>query len=307
MKKIKLYIPFIFVAIFLLSCNKKNNEQQTNNDSIGYHFNDTIVKFGESPEIIAYRNFLHQIDSTDATSLQIAITKFKALFADKATSTCDSSFIIYQNFVDTIESKLNEKLINDTTDYSALFSGETAPDNIVKYQKTLNKNGFKISSSEGMAYIEQDRDLPVRELSHLLSAAMKEYLTEIATENKEGFAEDASITISPQKYIDRLIWYEKFMAANPGFVLIENCKNYKKAYLTYLITGIDNTPLFDDQDKFKLSAYHAKAYNYLANKYPDSETLKTIKPYWNAIKQKQKEEIKKIKKDYITKGLIYDL
>ena len=67
--------------------------------------------------------------------------------------------------------------------------------------------------------------------------------------------EDAGIIITPQQYIDRVIWHEKFIADNPDFILLKNCKAYKKAYLTYLLTGIDNTSLYDYDDETKLIRY----------------------------------------------------
>jgi hypothetical protein len=305
------YSYLIIIALFSLiifSCSKKKEEPKERVRSLGYHFNDTtLLEHQESAEIKAYREFLHKTDSTDMTSFIPAINTFKSMLFNKPAATCDSAFMIFQNFADTIEAHLNMKLMNDTTDYSPLFRNEKVSQKIKRFQQTLIKAGFKLRSSEDMPYIEQDRNLVFSELSAMLTTPMQEYIKEIAMEHQQGFANDGTIIIPPDIYIERVLWYENFIKANPDFVLINNCKNFKKAYFTYLITGYENTTLMNEENTQELSPYFQSAYAYLAKKYPDSETLGLIKPYWNAIKQHQTETLAGIRKNYIVKGLMYDL
>ncbi|MDD3080480.1 MAG: hypothetical protein PHH37_15445 [Paludibacter sp.] len=305
MKKIGLLLLVILTLQFS-ACNQKTTENNQQQDSIGYHFNDTLKILTEAPEISAYKSFLNNLDSTDMNTVTEATNQFKTVFTNKRPGLCDSAFVLYQSYLDTVETKLNEQIMNDTTDYSVLYSGETVPKRILDFQSRLQKNGFKIISEEGMAYIEQNRDFVFGQLSDMVSPAMKNYMQEIAIENKEGFSSDAAITISPQKHVDRIIWYENFIKDNPGFALLDNCKNYKKAYLTYLITGFDNTPLFEYSSDMILTPYYTKAWNYLIKKYPDSEAASLINPYYTAAKQKQENVMKDLKKQYVIKGLIYD-
>lgn len=296
-----------FTCALMFSCNKPASENSTDKDSASYHFNDTLLVNQENPMITEYRAFIHQLDSTDAASALLATDKFKTLFANQSTGLCDSAFVVYQNLLDTIDLKLNEKLGNDTTDYSAIYMGEPVSKKIKDFQTYLQKNGFKLSSSEGTVYIEQDRSFVTKNLSAMMSEPMKMYLTQIETENREGFSEDAAITIKPKQHVDRIIWYENFIKANPGFIMIENCKNYKKAYLTYLLQGIDNTPLYSDAEQMTLAPYYTAAFKYLLKTYPESETTFLVTPYYEAIKQKQKATINDLTKKYTIKGLIFSL
>ncbi|MFW9598827.1 MAG: hypothetical protein ACMV0Y_12870, partial [Paludibacter sp.] len=85
-----------------------------------------------------------------------------------------------------------------------------------------------------------------------------------------------------------------------------NCKNYRKAYLTYLLSGMDNSPLYDDVDHLQLAEYYTKAYTYLLKKYPDSETAGLVRPYYEAIRKKQKSEVNALYKKYVVAGQVYN-
>lgn len=306
-KIIRLFGLLALTCTLMISCNKPAKENTADKDSASYHFNDTLLVNQENPKIIEYRAFIHQLDSTDAASALLATDKFKTLFANQSTGLCDSAYVVYQNLMDTIDLKINEKMGNDTTDYSAIYMGEPVSKKVKDFQTYLQKNGFKLSSSEGTVYIEQDRSFVVKNLSTFMSEPMKAYLIQIEKENREGFSEDAGITINPKQHVDRIIWYENFIKSNQTFVLLENCKSYKKAYFTYLLQGLDNTPLYSDHETMTIAPYFVTAYKYLIKTYPDAETTALIIPYYDALKQKQSGVIKDLTKKYVIKGLIFSL
>lgn len=297
----------VFIIISLTACNKKADDNNPNNDSSRYHFNDTLALQLENPKITEYRAFVQQLDSSDVASATKAVEQFKTTFTNQSQGLCDTAFVIYQHLMDTIELSLNEKLHNDTTDYSVIFSGEPIPKKIKNYLTLLQQNGFKFSSADGMIYIEQYRPFAFQHLSFLLSEPMKSYLNEISMESAEGFAMDQTIIISSQQLVDRILWYENFIKNNPAFVLLDNCKTYKKAYLSYLISGYGKTNLYSNVANKELSPYFAEAYDYLFKTYPESETATLALPYYNALKEKQAAIVRDLKKKMVIKGLIYNL
>lgn len=297
----------VFIIISLTACNKKAGDSNPNNDSSRYHFNDTLALQLENPKITEYRAFVQQLDSSDASSATKAVEQFKTTFINQSQGLCDTAFVIYQHLMDTIELNLNEKLHNDTTDYSVIFSGEPISKKIKNYLTLLQQNGFKFSSADGMIYIEQYRPFAFQHLSFLLSEPMKSYLNEISMESAEGFAMDQTIIISSQQLVDRILWYENFIKNNPAFVLLDNCKTYKKAYLSYLISGYGKTNLYSNVANKELSPYFAEAYDYLFKTYPESETATLALPYYNALKEKQAATVRELKKKLVIKGLIYNL
>ncbi len=299
----------LIVATCVILCFSAchNKSAQNNNpalDSTGFNA-DTLQLLVENSQIIAYREFVQSLDSSKAESVTLAFHEFKRTFGGKSTGLCDSSYLVLQELIDAVELKLNEKLQSDTTDYAALYTNTNVPLKIALAQITLQKDGFKFGISEGMVYIEQDRSYVIKNLLTFFSEPMQAYLLQIEKENREGFMEDAGIVISPRVHVERIVWYEKFIAENPGFVLIKNCKSYKKAYLTYLLTGIDNTKLYENEEEMKLSPYFVQAYKYLLKTYPNSETAALVLPYKQAIEQKQKSVVEELLKKYVIKGLIY--
>lgn len=304
--KITFFRIFILSSLCILSACKKPvaKNLSPNNDSSTLII-DTLEIRKENSQITAYRTFLNTLDSTKAESALLALTEFKRMFNGKSVGLCDSAYVLFQEQIDTIELKLNEKLQNDTVDYSFLFqSGRISP-KLLKAKNELFKNGFEFKLFEGVVYIVQNRNFIIRNLRPMLSESLQAYLLQIGRENNEGFMEDASIIISPLRHVDRILWYEKFIAENADFVYIKNCKEYKKAYLTYLLIGIDQTYLFEDDKSMKLTPYFSEAYAYLLKTYPKSETATLVLPYTQAIEHKQKMVVDELIKKYVIKGLIY--
>lgn len=298
-------ILILSIIVCFSSCKNKSaqtNTPTTDSDFLNY---DTLQVMGEDPQLTAYKIYIQSIDITKAESATLALTEFKRAFAGKSTGLCDSAYIALQELIDTVELKLNDKLQDDTTDYSAFYMKTKIPKKLELAQKSLQKDGFKFATSEGTVYIEQDRRFVIKNLLPMFSQPMQTYLLQIEKENREGFMEDAGIVISPRQHVDRIIWYEKFIAENSDFLLIKNCKTYRKAYQTYLMTGIDNTYLYDFEEDMKLMPYFVQAYAYLLKTYPDSEAATLILPYKQAIEQKQKSVVQELLKKYVIKGLIY--
>lgn len=304
----KLIFPtmIILTGLFIISCNrdsKTDKDQKKNN----YNSTDTIHSNQENPLLLEFQNFVDTLDSTDASSALIATEKYKSVFAGQSQGICDSAFLIYMNLTDTLQLRLNEILDNDTTDFEAFINGEKIEGKIADYKNSLLENGFNLTSSEGVVYIDLNYNFLIQNFSAFVSDPMKAYLSEISQENKEGFARDGAIIISPEKLIDRIIWYENFINQNPKFVLINNCKNYRKAYFSYLLNGYSKTTIYTDSESKELSKYFKTAFDYLIKKYPDTETANLTLPYYEALKQKQQSSANDILKKYVIKGLIFNV
>jgi hypothetical protein len=298
----KITLSLLIVAFVLSACFKKNNEQHDNSEGTVLEL-DSVVKALPNATLQAFTVFVETTDST-SDNMMLVVNRYKELFATESTLIADSGIIAFEKFYRRVEAQLNEKMMNDTTDYSVIWTGEPVPLKIKNFQKNLKDNGFRLASSEGMAYVLQDRSFVAKHLYDFISIEMKNYLMQIQKETDEGFADDAYITISPRQHVERIIWYENFIAQNAGFILIENCKNYHKAYLTYLFTGIDNSPLYENEETQQLNPYFETAYKLVLNKYAESELAKMIKPYYDALKAKDKNKARQILKDYHVKGYV---
>jgi hypothetical protein len=297
------------VLLIMNSCGKTTEKPANTSGEDAFHLTDTAHAVWENPKITEFKTFIAQLDSSDITTATKATEKFKAIFTGQPALLCDSAFVVFQALYDSLEMRLSENHQNDTTNYEPLLYENQAavPKALKDYRKMLTLNGFKLSAAEGVTYIEQDRNFIAKNFYALVSPVMKDYLSEIQLENKQGFAIDGVITISPKLLVDRNVWYEKFIAANPGFVFVSTCKDYQKAYLTYLLCGYEKTMVYSNRQTGDLSDFYINAYNYLLAKYADSETAKNVVPYYDALKQKQAATAQTILKNYHIKGMIYSL
>lgn len=303
-------LVFGCVLSITYSCGGANNKNEKKKDRGDvFHLTDTLNRSGENPKISEFKAFVSKLDSSDVVSATKAFEKYIELFDKQSPSLCDSGFVVFQTLYDSLEMHLNIKLQNDTTDYEPLLSGNQSlvSKKQKDYQKHLLVNGFKISSNEGATYIEQDRAFVARSFYSFVTPEMKAYLNELQKENKEGFAVDKVMSITPKQLVDRTVWYELFLAKYPDFVFNGNCKDYHKAYLTYLLCGYENTAIYKNKETQEISDYFVNAYNYLNSKYHDSEAVKLVNPYYDSLKQKQASNAQSILKNYRIKGLIYSV
>jgi hypothetical protein len=294
---------FIFIVVLFLACNNTQKEKSAGND---YTVTDTVTDTIENIKITELKQFIATCDTTDISTVSLLTIRFNEIFTGQSKGLCDTAYVVYQKYLDQMDQHLNDSLQNDTTDYSLLFESAKPPKKLKEFKTNLLNNGFKLTNSMGQIYIEQDRSFISKNLYPLLSDTMKLYLDEIKLENEQGFAIDEQITIRPKQLVNRILWYNRFISANPRFVFIENCKNFRKAYLTYLITGYGKSQVTDNVSK-ELTPYFAEAYNYLVRNFPQSETTLLLQPYIDALKQKESSKVADLRKTFIVKGLIFNL
>ena len=298
------------VLLTVYSCSGSGNKNEIKKDKGDvFHSTDTLSRSEENPKISEFKAFVSKLDSSDVVSASKALDKYKQLFDKQSPALCDSGFVVFQSLYDSLEMHLNMKHQNDTTNYEPLFMKDqtTVPKKLKDFQKHLIANGFKISSNEDVTYIEQDRAFVARNFYAFVTPEMKAYLTELQKENREGFAVNGAISITPSQLVDRVVWYERFMAKNPDFVFAGNCKDYHKAYLTYLLCGYESTSIYKNKETQEMSDYFVTAYNYMNSRYRDSEVAKLVNPYYDFLKQKQVPNAQSALKNYRIKGFIYSV
>ena len=158
--------------------------------------------------------------------------------------------------------------------------------------------------TEGDTYIGQDLDFLEKWFSPIVSPVMKEYIARLNKDDKEGFQEDAGLTISTVQLASRTVWWEQFAAKYPDAITASLATNYWKGYLGTLLEGMDNTPVMDYENK-TISDDYKTAYTYIQNKYPGTKTNNIIAPYFKLLLQKNKQKADDLIKQYQVKKIIY--
>jgi hypothetical protein len=294
--------------IILSACN------QTQNNAADKSYSDTtLVKKSTTSEAVLkeYQKFVSKLDTLNVETATVAANKYQDLFQKEDVSVRDKGFIIFNNHYEKLDRGINEVHEKDTTDFDPLImvdiSGKSLPvsQKLKDYDEKLKKNGFQVSSTEGMSYIQQDRDFIAKWFYSYVSPQMKEYLQQLNKENKEGFQEDAGLAIEAKQYVNRIVWWDKFIQKNQGFPLIDEAKEHRKYLLTFLLIGMDNSPILSYETN-TLDDYYSTAYTYLQNSYPNSETNKIVNPYFKALLQNDNKKATTLLNDYKKKGVIVD-
>lgn len=76
-----------------------------------------------------------------------------------------------------------------------------------------------------------------------VTPTMKEVFTQSAKDDKEGFQNDAGLTMEPRQLAARTVWWENFMARHPHHVYFGWAKSNYNMLLYVMVSGMSNTPV----------------------------------------------------------------
>ncbi|AFM03008.1 hypothetical protein Fleli_0541 [Bernardetia litoralis DSM 6794] len=314
-----LFLLFIVLSSGLLfSCRGTDKQETTKNeaDSVAVKTETVIETVNPSEE---YHTFVASLDTTQMSSSKKAVEKYKELYATATSEQADEGFLIFDRLYNSIAFNLDEQHYKngakngkyDKYDqiagiYNGYNDGKDAPPEMIAYNNELASHGFGIGMTEGSTFVLQNRDFLKDTFYDKVSEPMKSYLVQKNKEAKEMFSSDGGLLISPTRLAERVIWAEEFIKENPNFYseLMEELKASKKMYLTYLFEGMDNTPLFDYQTK-QLNQDFEEAYQTITSSYSDTETAAMIKPYYEAIKNKNTKKQDELMTKYQAEDKIY--
>ena len=135
-------------------------------------------------------------------------------------------------------------------------------------------SGYKVETAEGMFFPIIDYQAYQR-YSPYLSSDLKSYLEIMAVESKQVPAKDAALVISWDEVLQRTVKLEGFINKYPDSVKTAAVKSLYKKYLTFTFYGLNNTPLFN---------YDNKMINEKAKEaYQQAVDIKTVDDNMNSI------------------------
>ena len=112
-------------------------------------------------------------------------------------------------------------------------------------------------------------------------------------ERKQPFAADGALLMPLPDIAARLIFWEKFVDAHPGFILMEEASLTYSYYVLVLLIGMDNTPAFDYQNQ-TLRKNFRDVYQLVVSKYPGSSSAAIFQEYLKLLRSsgwKQTEQV----------------
>ncbi len=275
----KLIVIFLVVSVF--SCRNQNDNPKKN-ESKNKIKNQSAKKIKKQETLDEYIALLDSLRAFDINSISIA----KEYITNKMNvpeSLADSAYYIFLEFFYTTTNRMTDSL---ETKYSSVINklyNNNEDTEVQKFYSKLNQNGLALFMTEGTFYVDVQPDFFYNTFKHNLSPSLKDYLVLRNKELEEPFSEDAILLLSFNKLSERVYAWEKFIESYPNTKLTNEANYYYKVYLETLLTGLDNSRLFDWNTNILLPEVK-KTYEEYKGSYPETRSGKIINEYYQILK-----------------------
>jgi hypothetical protein len=252
------------------------------------------------PAVQAYSHYLTTLDTTDLSVPQPAYREFKRLFEGQPAEVGDTGFMLFYTFLrhlNTDTAAVQRLLGSYPLDTLAAAEELDIPlsSRYKKARQTLADHFFIVHEDEGIGFLVPGWRLMPHYFGSYISSTMKEVIAQSAKDDKEGFQNDAGLTMEPRQLADRTVWWEHFMARHPHHIYFEWAKTNYNILLYAMVAGMDNTPVTDYDSAGRLTPFFDTAYQVIRDSFADSRTNTVITPYWRAILAKDTVTQKRIR------------
>lgn len=263
-----------------------------------------------APANLDYAAFLQRLKPSDLGSVSRAEQQYVLLFAQQKEQARDSGYVLFERYYSVVDSVVNAQMENDGLDYERAVPGfndgrvNNVPAALKARVALLKANGFRIEETEGIPFIEKDYAWVKERLYRYLSQPLRAYLEQLRKEYDEPYQEDAGLLVSGEELADRTIWWERFLNDHPKFPFRAQVAANRQEYLSALLTGMDNSPVYDS-DSAQLSSQYASAWNRVLTRAPSSQAARVLRPYQAAWESRDTAQIGRLLRNYVQRGLIF--
>jgi hypothetical protein len=232
----------------------------------------------------SFKDFKTFVQSLDDQSLYTisSTADYLRIFLKKAdVRDRDSSYLYFQRvFYLAVNTQTDALRTNYPKSIKEIeMNGlEAASKNIQEYFSLF---GAGLFMSEGMVYLDVLPDYFSELFKDHVSPALSEYLAIRELELAEGFSEDAGLVISFEQVYQRVLRWEKLVQENPDFILVDWASNYWETYLETLLTGMDNSRVFDFEGELKPEI--KQLYELIVEKGYETKSGAIIRGYYNRL------------------------
>jgi hypothetical protein len=142
-------------------------------------------------------------------------------------------------------------------------------------------SGYRIETAEGMYFPMMNYEY-YKKYNTYVTADMKEYIDIMAVETNKVPAKDAALIIGWDDIIKRALSQEAFIKNYGNSTKAESVKKLQKRYITFILYGLNNTPLFDYETKELVPAAKTVYLNAIKN-VGDSAIIKMLNNYMDIL------------------------
>jgi hypothetical protein len=288
MKKLRV-IFFFGLLLSILSCGNNNKKSPI-------EVSDSTREFSKKSGEVEQQNHPEDKDIAEfkspARAWQAMVRKHKGKPAGAGDTDFRKFLAIQGKKLSVINERHKQSEMNETLAES-IVSGTGFSKEEKIFMDSLRSDGLAVEVGEGMSYVIRDWNFFSGEDLGFLSMPVRSFIIQRAKDQNEGFAKDASLTISAVQLVDRVIWWKKFKDENPNFILADLASSHSQKFLAALVYGTDNTPLLTLSKK--LFEFHVRARDHLAKNYPRSPLARLLLPYYDELETDPASAKRKIK------------
>lgn len=229
----------------------------------------------------SYKLYLDKLDNDSLTSIPFALDYIKTCIVTENVDR-DSIFLLFNIKFYAVANRLSDSL---DTKYKSQIDQLDKDSNTVElksFKNNLAICGIDIFSTEGMYYLDVFPDFFYTNFKNRVSGGVAEFLNIRKDELKQGFSEDAGMLISFEDLYRRVNRWDNFINKFPNTVYYGEANSYYETYLETLMTGMDNSRLFDLDNNLLLPEIKS-LYEKIINEELESPTTKIISSYYTFL------------------------
>lgn len=189
----------------------------------------------------AYYTYLVNLDRSRMEALPAAVAEFERLFFQAAPATCDSAFLMLEDFAMTVldQVEFNELLLKAAESARSAREKQAAE----KYIALLHKNYFMARQTPDAVSVRPDFDGIREKLGRYMSDGTRTFFVLVAMEEEQPYVRGDSLLISWQDLSRRLRSWEDFLDRYGTTLYADEVRQRRDAYLEMLIFGLTGSPV----------------------------------------------------------------
>jgi hypothetical protein len=299
----------LFLPLFIAGCSHRKiaaDELPASGDTISFS-NDTTIATIDLPidpaqaklqieqnkkalpevtgDFDAFKKFTMHLEPHNWYTIT-TMKDYLNVFLTKANEQDRDSSYFY--FVSSYYTVINDQSRSLYTHYPAtmrrLDEGETTPET-QQFKEFLDLFGTGLLVTEGDFYLDARTDYFLTIFNNRVSPGLNTYLVLRKQEMDEGFSEDAGLLISFEEVYGRVLRWEKFIETYPDGVITGHAKYYLASYLSTLLSGMDNSPVFDEHERLDFEIQ--KLYEKIIREGPPATSTQIIKGYYDLLSKNE--------------------
>ncbi|MBB6214160.1 hypothetical protein HNQ80_000229 [Anaerosolibacter carboniphilus] len=268
----------------------KPTVQEDSQEIIMADFNALLESDPKADAVIAFMD--KNISNVSKENASVMVTKLEEVQKSGLSALEEKYFN-----GETIQSKMGE-IYRSEFDLDKIE--ETQDEELKKLLVETSDSGYKVETAEGSFFPVINYEF-YKKYSSYVSEDMKDYIDIMSVESNHVPVKDAALIIGWDEMITRALAQEKFAENHKNSVKASEIGELQKRYLTFMLYGANNTPLFSYDSKVMVPDAKAAYLNALKSG-GDSALMQKLGEYMDILSKtnyKLSDEAEKFRKDAV--------